>query len=98
MTLKIITAALLATLIAAPASAGPLGNAWHRQQTSIGKGLINGKLTPREVIGLEAREAAIKHQWQHMKSTGGGLNFGEKVYLGTQLAGARGAIYYHKHN
>ena len=98
MTLKIITAALLATLIAAPASAGPLGNAWHRQQTSIGKGLVKGSLTPREAIRLEQREVAIKNQYQHMKSTGGGLNFGEKVYLGSQLAGARGAIYYHKHN
>ena len=98
MTLKIITAAVLATLVAAPASAGPLGNAWHRQQVSIGKGLINGSLRPGEAIRLEAREAAIKHQWRHMKATGGGLSPIEKVYLGSQLVAARGAIYYHKHN
>jgi hypothetical protein len=51
--LKLITAAVLATvvattLIAAPASAGPLGNAFQRQKAAIGNGLANNSLTLNE--------------------------------------------------
>ena len=98
MKLKIITATVLAMLIAAPASAGPLSNAWHRQQVKIGKGIVNGKLTPGEAIGLELRAAAIRGQARVLSATGGGLNPMERAYLASQLAAARGAIYYHKHN
>ena len=98
MSLKIITATLLAILVAAPASAGPLSNAWHRQQVSIGKGLINNSLTVDEAIRLEKRAQSIRDQARHLKSTGGGLSFPEKVLIGTRLVAARGAIFYHKHN
>jgi len=98
MSLKIITATVLAILVAAPASAGPLGNAWHRQQVSIGKGLVNGSLTPGEAIRLEQQARSIRNQARFLKSTGGGLSLPERVYIGSQLVAARGAIYYHKHN
>jgi hypothetical protein len=98
MKLKIITATVLAILIAAPASAGPLNNTWHHQQARIGKGLANGSLTPGEAIGLEAREAAIRGEARFLRATGGGLSPAEKGFLGSQLAAASGAIHFHKHN
>ena len=98
MSLKIITVAVLAILVAAPASAGPLSNAWHRQQVSIGKGLVNSSLTPGEAIRLEQQARSIRNQARFLKSTGGGLNFPERVYIASRLVAARGAIFYHKHN
>ncbi len=41
---------------------------------------------------------SIRNQAIFLKSTGGHLGFGERVYLGTRLAVARGAIFFHKHN
>ena len=48
MKLKLITPAVLATLVAAPASAGPLANAFQRQKAAIGNGLANNSLTLNE--------------------------------------------------
>lgn len=98
MSLKIITATVLAILVAAPASAGPLKNAWDRQQVSIGNGLVNGSLTPTEAIRLERQARSIRNQARFLKSTGGGLSPLERVYIGSRLVAARGAIFYHKHN
>jgi len=98
MTLKIITATVLAMLVAAPASAGPLRNAWNHQQVRIGKGIVNGSLTPVEAIGLELRAAAIRRQARVMSSTGGGLSPLERNYLRAQLHASSAAIRYHKHN
>ena len=96
MSLKIIPATVLAILVAAPASAGPLSNAWHRQQVSIGKGLVNGSLTPGEAIRLEQQARSIRNQARFLKSNG--LTVPERVYIASRLVAARGAIYYHKHN
>ena len=98
MKLKLITAAALAPLVAAPASAGPLQNAWVRQQTSITNGVVSGKLTPGEFTRLQRQQASILRQANYLRSTGGGLGPVEKAYLGARLMSARGAIYYHKHN
>ena len=98
MKLKIITATVLAILVAAPASAGPLLNKWNHQQVRIGKGIVNGSLTPAEAIGLELRAAAIRSQARVMRATGGGLSPSEKSYLSSQLAASSAAIRYHKHN
>jgi hypothetical protein len=98
MTPKLITATILAVLVAAPASAGPLKQTWHRQQVRIGKGIANGSIRPLEAIGLELREAAIRNQARFLKSTGGGLSPLEKGYLRSQLKGASGAIRFHRHN
>jgi hypothetical protein len=98
MKLKLITAMALAILVVAPASAGPLANAFHRQQVSIGNGLISGRLTVNEALRLESREASIRNQYLFLKSTGGGLGPVERAYLGARLVGARAAIFYHKHN
>jgi hypothetical protein len=95
---KLIITAVLTALTAAPACAGPLQDAYNRQQVSIGKGLVNGSLTPGEAIRLERRALRIKHEWQFLRATGGGLGPFERMYLGARLAGARGAIFYHKHN
>jgi hypothetical protein len=98
MKLKLITALALATFVAAPASAGPLKNAWVRQQVSITKGVVNGKLTPGEFGKLQRQQTRILKEARFLKSTGGGLGPLERAYLGARLIGARGAIYYHKHN
>jgi hypothetical protein len=98
MKLKIVTGMLLATMLAAPASAGPLANAWDRQQVAIGNGVANGSLNPGEAIRLEQRAQSIKNQYQFFKSTGGGLGPAERAFLGARLIGARAAIFYHKHN
>ena len=95
---KLIIATLLGTLTAAPALAGPLGDAYHRQQVSIGKGLVNGSLSPAEAIRLEQRAQRIKHEWQFLRATGGGLGPFERAYLGARLVGARAAIHWHKHH
>ena len=98
MKLKIITATVLAMLVAAPASAGPLRNAWNHQQVRIGKGIVNGSLTPAEAIRLELRAAAIRSQARVMSATGGGLSPSERAYLRSQLVASSGAIRYYKHN
>jgi len=104
MKLQLITALALATLVVAPAtvvtpaSAGPLKDAWVRQEKSIINGVSNGTIRAGEAARLENREASIAHQAAVLRSTGGGLSPLEKFYLGTQLVGARGAIVYHKHN
>jgi hypothetical protein len=98
MKLMIITATVLATLVADSASAGPLRNAWNRQQVSIGRGLIDGSLGPREAIRLERRAISIRNQARFLRWTGGGLGPRERAYLGWRLMNARAAIYRHRHN
>jgi hypothetical protein len=98
MKLQLIAVLALATLVAAPASAGPLKRAWVRQQVSIAHGVANGSIKPREFKRLEKREASILHQAAVLRATGGGLGPFERAYLGARLAGARGAIFFHKHN
>jgi hypothetical protein len=98
MKLQLITALALATLVAAPASAGPLKDAWIRQQTSIANGLSDGSLTPGEAVRLQHREASIRNQAIFLKSTGGHLGPAERAYLGARLAVARGKIFFHRHN
>jgi hypothetical protein len=98
MTLKLISAITLATLIAAPASAGPLRDAFVRQQTSITTGVANGTVKPGEFVRLQRQQASILRQAKFLQKTGGGLNGVEKAYIGARMIAARGAIYYHKHN
>jgi hypothetical protein len=98
MKLKLITAAVLATLVAAPASAGPLGNAFQRQKAAIGNGLANNSLTLGEAGRLIDRTKRIKNEYQFLKATGGGLGPLERMYLGARLVGNRAAIFRHKHN
>jgi hypothetical protein len=99
--LKLITAAVLATvvattLIAAPASAGPLGNAFQRQKAAIGNGLANNSLTLNEAGRLIKQTKRIKKEYQFLNA--GGLNSLERMYLGARLVGNWASIYYHKHN
>ena len=98
MKLQLITALALATLVVAPASAGPLKDAWIRQQTSIANGLADGSLAPGEAVRLQKREASIRNQAIFLKSTGGHLGPVERAYLGARLAVARGTIFFHRHN
>lgn len=98
MKMQIITTVLLATVVTSAASAGPLENAWNRQQVSIGRGILDKSLTPREVIRLERQAISIRNQAAFLRATGGGLSLPERVYLGTRLLAARGSIYYHRHN
>ena len=76
----------------------PAEGAWIRQQTSIANGVANGSITPREFKRLEKREASILHQAVFLRSTGGHLGPFERAYLGARLAGARGTIFFHRHN
>ena len=98
MKLKLITAAVLAILVAAPASAGPLGNAFQRQKAAIGNGLANNSLTLGEAGRLIHQTKRIKHEYQFLKATGGGLGPFERMYLGARLIGNRANIFRHKHN
>jgi hypothetical protein len=98
MNLKLITAVALATLVAAPASAGPLRDAFVRQQTRITNGVANGSIKPGEFVKLQRQQASILRQARFLRQTGGGLSPAEKVYLRARQLSARGAIYYHKHN
>jgi hypothetical protein len=100
MKLKLITAALLAMVVTAPApaDAGPLRNAWLRQKVSIMNGAATGRLTPGEYGRLRQRAVSIRNQAAFLRSTGGGLGPLERVYLGARLLGARAAIYRLKHN
>jgi len=98
MKLKLITAAVLASLVAAPASAGPLANAFQRQKAAIGNGLANNSLTLNEAGRLIRQTKRIKREYRFLRATGGGLSPLERVYLGGRLIGNRAAIFYHKHN
>ena len=98
MKLKLITALALATLVTAPASAGPLKDAFVRQQTSITNGVANGSIKPGEFVRLQRQQASILRQANFLRQTGGGLGPIEKAYLGARMISARGAIYHHKHN
>jgi hypothetical protein len=98
MKLQLITALALATLVTVPASAGPLKDAWIRQETRITDGLADGSLTPGEAVRLQHREDSIRNQAIFLKSTGGHLGPVERAYLGARLAVARGSIFFHRHN
>src|SRR5262249_61646620 len=76
MNLKLVTATVLATAVAAtaisaPASAGVNGRQLH-QQYRILKGVANGSLTAREFVRLEKREAFIRREERLMRAAHGG--------------------------
>jgi len=98
MKVQLITAMMLTSIVAGSASAGPLENAWNRQQVSISRGIADGSLTPREVVRLERRAINIRNEAAFLRSTGGGLGPIERAYIGARLIGARASIYYHRHN
>lgn len=98
MKIQLITAMVLTSVVAGSASAGPLQNAWQRQQVSIARGIADGSLTPREAIRLERRAINIRNEAAYLRATGGHLGPYERAYLRARLIGARAAIYRHRHN
>ena len=98
MKVQIITAMVLTTIVAGSASAGPLENAWYRQQISISRGIADGSLTPGEVIRLERQAANIANEAAYLRWTGGRLGPYERAYLASRLIGARALIYRYRHN
>jgi F0F1-type ATP synthase membrane subunit b/b' len=98
MKLKLITALALATLVAAPASAGPLQDAFVRQQQRIANGVVNNQLSAGEFARLQKQQARILKEAQFLKNTGNGLSNGEKAYLRLRQIGASGNIFIKKHN
>jgi hypothetical protein len=98
MKVQLITAMVLTSIVAGSASAGPLENAWNRQQVSINRGMADGSLTPCEVIRLERQAINIRREAAYLRYTNGFLGPYERAYLRARLIGARAAIYYHRHN
>jgi hypothetical protein len=98
MKVQLITAMVLTSIVAGSASAGPLENAWVRQQVSISRGMADGSLTPREVIRLERQAISIADEAAYLRWTGGHLGPYERAYLGARLIGARALIYRYRHN
>jgi hypothetical protein len=98
MKLTVITAIALATLVAAPASAGPLKNTFLNQQGRIANGVANGQLTAGEFAKLQRQQTRILKEAAFLKATGGGLNPAEKLYLRARQAGAGANIFIKKHN
>jgi hypothetical protein len=94
---KLIVAAVLATLAAAPAFAGVDGRE-HHQQTRILHGVGNGSVTPGELNRLENREQAIRREEKFMRKFDGGKLTGfDRHVLNQQLNGASKAIWHAKH-
>jgi hypothetical protein len=98
MKLKLIAALALATLVAAPAAAGPLKNTFERQQDRITNGVVNGQLSPGEFVRLQKQQARILKEAKFLKATGNGLSNGEKAYLRLRQIGAGANIFIKKHN
>ena len=98
MKLKLITALALATLVAAPASAGPLKDTFVRQQARITNGVVNGQLSPGEFAKLQRQQTRILKEAKLLKSIGGGLSPADRLYLRARQLGASGNIFIKKHN
>ncbi|HKA72563.1 MAG TPA: hypothetical protein VKE26_12190 [Xanthobacteraceae bacterium] len=102
MNLKLVTAtvlasALAATVISAPASAGVNGRQLH-QQYRILKGVANGSLTAREFVKLEKREAFIRREERLMRAAHGGtLTPFDRAVLNARLNATSNAIWNKKH-
>ena len=100
---KLVTAAVLATAIAAtvvgtPASAGVNGRQLH-QQVRILKGVANGSVKPGEFLRLEKREAFIRREERLMRTTHGGtLTPFDRAVLNARLNATSNAIWNKKHN
>jgi len=98
MIVKLVTATVLATLVAAPAFAGVNGRQVH-QQVRILKGVANGSLTLGEFAKLERREALIRREERIMRTMHGGtLTPLDRFVLNRRLDAASGAIWRKKHN
>jgi hypothetical protein len=98
MKLKLITALALATVAAAPASAGPLKDAFVRQQQRIANGVVSGQLSPGEFAKLQRQQTRILKEAKFLKKTGNGLNAAERLYLRARQSGASANIFIKKHN
>src|SRR5215510_10395878 len=102
MNLKLVTATVLATAVAAtvisaPASAGVNGRQLH-QQYRILKGVANGSLTAREFVKLEKREAFIRRKERLMRAAHGGkLTPFDRFVLNKRLNATSNAIWNKKH-
>lgn len=98
MIVKLVTATVLATLVAAPAFAGVNGRQVH-QQVRILKGVANGSLTLGEFAKLERREALIRREERIMRTMHRGtLTPLDRFVLNRRLDAASGAIWRKKHN
>src|SRR5262245_55936032 len=98
MIAKLVTATVLATLVAAPAFAGVNGRQTH-QQVRILKGVVNGSITFPEFVKLEKREALIRREERVMRTMHGGtLTPFDRFVLNRRLDAASGAIWRKKHN
>ena len=101
MILKLVTATVLATALAAsvtaPASAGVNGRQAHQQYRII-KGVANGSLTAREFVKLEKREAFIRREERLMRAAHGGtLTPFDRAVLNARLNNTSNAIWNKKH-
>lgn len=98
MKIQLVIATMLTSIVASSASAGPLANAWYRQQISITRGIADGSLTPREAMRLQRQAINIRNEAAYLRWTNGYLGPYERAYLGARLIGARTLIYRYRHN
>jgi len=96
---RILIALSIATLVSATASAGEIHNREVRQQKRIAQGVAAGKLTPRETIRLERRQAALNSEVKDWRSDNSGkLTNAEKAKAERQQNRLSKQIYNQKHD
>ena len=99
MTMKLITASLLASLIAGPALAHGIDGREANQHRRIEHGVRHGSLTPRETHRLERREASIAAQEARMRAHHHGhLTRHDRHLLNKRLNRTSAAIWRDKHD
>ena len=65
-------AVVFSAAVAAPASAGVIGNRQNRQQQRIAQGVSSGQLTARETARVERRETHLNREIGAMRGANGG--------------------------
>ena len=99
MTMKLITASLLASLIAGPAFAHGIDGREANQHRRIEHGVRHDSLTPRETHRLEHREGSIAAQEARMRARHHGhLTRHDRHLLDKRLDRTSAAIGRDKHN
>lgn len=102
--MKLVTLAMTAALIAAPALVSAQSNREINQrhlaqQHRIAQGVHSGQLTPREAGRLERNQRSIRHQQQRMRAAHNGrLTRRDRRVLSRRQNAASRHIYRARHN
>ncbi len=96
--LFLASVAALATLATAMPAEARINQRQDRQQTRIGKGIINNSLTARETVRLGKQQVRVDRYEARSRADGGGLNFNERARIETMQDRASRNIYRQKHD